>query len=141
MDWTQHADPGIKYFSGSATYEKHFTLTQNDMPGDTPLILDLGTVGEVAVVRVNGREAGVLWKEPYRVDIADWVRPGTNQLEVEVTNVWNNRLVGDQSLPAAKQITQTNLSGKFASDPPLIPSGLIGPVQLRTPVQVEAVWE
>jgi len=141
IDWTKHTDPGVKYFSGTATYHKSFDLPERHMPGDAPLMLDLGVVKEVAVVRVNGREAGVLWKEPYRVDVSDFVRPGSNQLEIEVTNVWNNRIVGDVSQAAEDRITRTNLFEKFKPDSPLLRSGLLGPVSLSQAVLAVAEWE
>lgn len=70
IDWTKHSNPGVKYFSGTATYHKTFSLPENYKSGDVPLMLDLGAVKEVAVVRVNGQEAGVLWKELYRIDVS-----------------------------------------------------------------------
>ncbi|PXA04386.1 hypothetical protein DDZ13_07590 [Coraliomargarita sinensis] len=140
VDWTRHPEAGVKYFSGTATYEKSFDLAQTPDDG-TPLILDLGKVKEVAVVRVNGKEAGTLWKEPYRIDIAELVRGGQNKLEVKVTNVWNNRLVGDTRSAGKKKITKTNISRLFEPDSPLLPSGLMGPVTLSAPVLVDAVWE
>jgi hypothetical protein len=78
---------------------------------------------------------GVLWKQPYRIDIGSFVRPGRNQLEISVTNLWNNRIVGDLRMELEKGFTQTNLKGKFTAKSPLLPSGLIGPVTLEFPVQ------
>lgn len=69
------------------------------------------------------------------------MRPGANQLEIEVTNVWNNRLVGDHNSALEDRVTRTNIFEKFKPDSPLLPSGLLGPVTLRTAVQVDAVWE
>lgn len=134
IDWTQHAEPGVKYFSGTATYHNEFELTQ--MPsGKTPsLILDLGSVKEVATVRINGKEAGILWKEPYQIDIAALVQPGKNEITIDVVNSWNNRLVGDSILKPEERITRTNLANKFNPKSPLLPSGLIGPVVIKVPV-------
>jgi len=140
IDWSRHPDPGVKYFSDTATYRKRFELPQAP-PSGAPHILDLGTVKEVALVRVNGQEAGVLWQAPYRIDIADLLRPGQNEFEVELTNVWNNRLVGDLKRAPEDRITQTNVLQKFKPDSPLLPSGLIGPVTLSSPVLPEAEWE
>jgi hypothetical protein len=141
LDWTRHADPGVKYFSGTATYQKAFNLPATLTASDGPLMLDLGTVKEVAVVRVNGEEAGVLWKEPYRIDVSGLVRPGRNELAIEVTNVWNNRLVGDVDKAPQDRITRTNLTEKFKPDSPLLSSGLLGPVSLSKAVRVDAEWE
>jgi alpha-L-rhamnosidase len=134
-----HPDPGIRYYSGLATYGKRFTLPAHS---SGPLLLDLGHVGEIALVRVNGCEAGYAWKPPYQVDITKCVKPGQNNLTVEVGNLWVNRLIGDAQ-PGATRITQTTfpfadggpgagfLTGKpYTAASPLVPSGLIGPVQI-----------
>ena len=121
------ADPGVKYFSGVATYTTSFTLPDGVRPG-APLWLDLGNVGDVAELRVNGEPAGNLWKAPYRADIGGLVRPGRNQLEVKVANLWVNRLIGDQQ-PGAAKIAFTS-DKTYTAKAPLRPSGLIGPVQL-----------
>lgn len=131
-DWTESADPGVRYFSGTATYRKSFEIAGSP----ETLVLDLGRVGEVATVKVNGKEAGILWKQPYSVDIAPFLKDGTNGLEISVTNLWNNRIVGDLQSDTDEDITRTNLRGKFTAKSPLIPSGLIGPVTLRKPLDV-----
>ncbi|MFM6830395.1 MAG: glycosyl hydrolase [Novosphingobium sp.] len=136
---SDNPDPGVRYFSGQATYRRTFTLPAH---GNGPLVLDLGRVGEVARVRVNGCEAGYAWKPPYEVDIARCVMPGTNVLTVDVGNLWVNRLIGDAQ-PGATPIAQTTfpfadggpgagfLTGKpYTSASPLVPSGLIGPVRI-----------
>jgi hypothetical protein len=132
-DWTKHSDPGVKYFSGTATYENTFTL--KTIP-KSPIILDLGSVKEVAVVTVNGKQAGVLWKEPYRIDISSLTKSGENLIETAVINTWNNRLVGDASAKPEERITLTNLSNKFNPKSPLISAGLLGPVVLKFPAIV-----
>lgn len=129
-DWTQHPDPGVKYFSGAADYHNTFTLTE---ASKNPIMLDLGTVKEVAVVRVNGKQAGILWKEPYQIDITALTQAGENQIEVKVINTWNNRLVGDASGKPEDRTTSTNLSHKFTPKTPLLSSGLLGPVVLKFP--------
>jgi hypothetical protein len=133
-DWTEHSDPGVRYFSGTATYRKQFALSDAAARGGGPIILDLGSVREVAEVTVNGRNAGLLWKQPYRIDIAPFTKAGGNQLEVSVTNLWNNRIVGDLQSDADRDFTRTNLKSKFSAKSPLLPSGLTGPVKLRFPV-------
>ena len=95
----QHSDPGVKYFSGTATYSKQISVPSRTRSGDRRLYLDLGWVHAVAQVRVNGRDLGLLWKPPFRADITQAVRPGENKLEVLVTNHWINRLIGDEQLP------------------------------------------
>jgi hypothetical protein len=159
----QHSDPGVKYFSGTATYSKQIRVPSGATSGDRRLYLDLGWVHVVAQVRVNGRDLGWLWKPPFRVDITPAARPGENKLEVLVTNHWINRLIGDEQLPpeneyepngAIKVIPEWFLQGKpkppggrttfatwrhFDKDSPLLVSGLVGPVRLRTAVRRQIV--
>ncbi|MCJ2183460.1 glycoside hydrolase [Novosphingobium sp. 1949] len=122
------AQPGVKYFSGEATYTRSFSLPARAKPGQ-PLWLDLGKVGDLAEVSVNGTRVGTVWHAPYRLDIAKAVRAGTNTLSVRVANTWVNRLVGDAQ-PGAKPITWTAMP-TYRADAPLRPSGLIGPVTLE----------
>lgn len=137
IDWTGSADPGVRYFSGTAIYQKRFAL-----PGGTPpsgeVFLDLGMVREVAAVKVNGRDAGVLWKQPYRIDVGPLLKAGENELEIAVTNLWNNRIVGDLRKDSNGTFARTNLKSKFRAGSPLLPSGLIGPVKLCFPMSVTA---
>jgi hypothetical protein len=93
------------------------------------LWLDLGKVGDLAEVWVNGRQVGTVWHAPYRIDIGSAVKPGSNELEVRVANVWVNRLIGDAQ-PGATKITFT-AAPTYKPDAPLRPSGLIGPVTLQ----------
>ena len=125
IDWTKHADPGIKFYSGTGVYSKSFTA-----PGGTGRVfLDLGELQSLCEVSVNGRELGVLWYAPFVVEITDALRAGENKLEVRVVNVWANRVIGDASLPPEKRRTKTNIV-KLTADTPLEPSGLLGPVRL-----------
>jgi len=127
----ENADPGIKYFSGEATYTKEFTTPRGWKPGQ-PLWLDLGDVRELAEVSVNGQLAGSAWHAPYRVEIGSTVRKGRNQLSVKVANLWVNRLIGDaqpNGQGGAQKITFTAMP-TYRADAPLRPSGLIGPVEL-----------
>lgn len=94
-----HPEPGVKYFSGTATYSHALETPSASRGIGARVVLDLGRVEVIAGVRVNGRSAGLLWKEPYRIDITDLVQPGRNLLEIEVTNLWTNRLIGDENLP------------------------------------------
>jgi len=134
LDWTEHPDPGVRYFSGTAVYRQRFMRPEAPEQGGGGVVLDLGDVKEVATVTVNGNEAGVLWKQPYRIDIAPFVRAGENAIEISVTNLWNNRIVGDLQASDDQDITRTNLKSKFSARSPLLRSGLIGPVMLRFPV-------
>ena len=122
--------PGIRYFSGVATYANSFRLPHTVRPG-APLMLDLGRVGDLAEVRVNGRIVGTAWHAPYRLDIAAAARPGVNRIEVRVANVWVNRLIGDAQ-PGAKPITWTAMPS-YRPDAPLRAAGLIGPVTIEMP--------
>jgi hypothetical protein len=129
VSWTQRPEEGIRFYSGTAVYEKSFDLPESLRDSKQPLVLDLGTVKELAEVRLNGQSLGVLWAPPLRVDVTDIVKPAGNRLEIDVTNFWPNRIIGDQSLPPEKRFTQTNIR-KLTKDMPLIESGLLGPVTL-----------
>jgi hypothetical protein len=128
-DWSKHAIEGIKYYSGRATYEKSFDLPESIKNADQ-IYLDLGRVENVAQVRLNGKELGIVWTAPWRVDMTEAVRAGDNRLQIDVINLWPNRLIGDAALPEAERRTVTNVK-KFKADSPLLPSGLLGPVTLQ----------
>jgi beta-galactosidase/beta-glucuronidase len=91
--------PGVKYFSGTATYTKRFTVTASAKAGGKRVYLDLGRAEVLAEVKVNGKDLGTLRKPPFRVDVTDAVHAGNNDLEVRLTNLWPNRLIGDEQLP------------------------------------------
>jgi hypothetical protein len=148
-DWTARPEEGIKYYSGTATYKRTFALPQSAIRSPkSRLYLDLGAVKNVARVRLNGRDLGVVWTAPWRVEITGAVRPGDNDLEIDVANLWPNRLIGDANLRKEKRLTTTNVrtydtmasgtygckvcaSRKKAGRPAaLLPSGLLGPVRL-----------
>jgi hypothetical protein len=130
-DWTTHAEPGIRYYSGIATYRRTFDLPESVRIGDAqPLYLDLGKVQVMARVRVNGIDCGVAWTAPWRVDISKAVRKSNNTLEIEVANLWPNRMIGDARTPD-RTYTQTTYH-PYQADHPLLPSGLLGPVRLTT---------
>lgn len=93
--WNEHRDEGVRYFSGTATYKK--TIRLND--SKARYTLDLGDVKNTARVIVNGKECAHLWKKPFRCDITDAVKKGDNTIEIEVTNLWPNRMIGDEQLP------------------------------------------
>lgn len=141
IPWNEHPHEGIKFFSGTAIYRKSFELTAEQ--SSRGVRLQLGQVYCTAQVRLNGKPLAILWTAPWSVDATPAIRPGNNALEIAVTNTWVNRLIGDAALPPEKRITKTNVAlrpGKrtpsfrlyqgFASEDPLMPSGLLGPVQL-----------
>lgn len=158
ISWSKHPDEGVKYFSGSATYRKTFSFTNGTETGNKlkrQLYLDLGKVAVMATVKLNGKDLGILWKPPYRVDITDAVRAGENVLEVSVVNLMVNRMIGDELLPedserkddgTLKKWPQWLLEGKpsptgrftftswrlWKKDSPLQESGLLGPVTIHT---------
>ncbi|MGV3540959.1 MAG: glycosylhydrolase-like jelly roll fold domain-containing protein [Rufibacter sp.] len=160
----KHKEDGVKYFSGTATYTKEFTVPAGALAPGKRLFLDLGRVEVMAEVKVNGKDLGTLWKPPYRVEVTEAVKSGRNSLEVQVTNLWPNRLIGDEQLPAVnkyggpkgdnpgviKELPAWYVQDKpmpaggrvafstymhFTKDSPLLESGLIGPVVLRQAVQ------
>jgi hypothetical protein len=127
VSWPQRSEEGIKYYSGTATYWKTFDLPEN-LRGRR-LVLELGEVKHVAEVRLNGKNLGILWAMPFRVDVTEAILPTENKLEIEVVNFWPNRIIGDQFLPPEKRFTRTNIR-KLTKDTPLMDSGLLGPVRL-----------
>ncbi len=150
-DWTKRPEDGIRYFSGKAVYSKAFDWPRASVRG--PLYLDLGAVKDLAGVRLNGRDLGVLWKRPCRVEITEVLRQGENTLEVEVVNLWLNRMIGDERLAEDSERKKGELvvwpqwlkdgkpspSGRrtfttwrlCAQDDPLLESGLLGPVTIK----------
>jgi len=126
-DWTSSKDDGVKYYAGMATYRKTFVLS--DLPkSETPLYLNLGKVHEMARVTLNGADLGVVWCKPWQVDITTALKEGENKLEIEVVNLWPNRLIGDAALPPEERLTWTIEGHPYTTDSELLPSGLLGPV-------------
>ncbi len=131
-DWSKHAEAGVKFFSGVATYRKAFDWQPQNSQLSTlnsQLFLDLGRVEVMARVKLNGKDVGTVWKPPFRVDVTAPLRPGENQLEVTVANLWPNRLIGDAGLPAEQRVARTTWN-PFTKDTELLASGLLGPVTL-----------
>jgi hypothetical protein len=164
ISWSEHSDPGIRYFSGKATYRKDIQIPAAMLAGSCRLHLDLGEVQVIASVKLNGKVLGDLWKPPFRVDITEAARAGTNSLELMVVNLWPNRLIGDANLPEdcewvespfggtmLKQWPSWLLAGKpsptgrftfttyrpWAKDAELLKSGLLGPVMLRVAAKIK----
>ncbi len=138
ISWTRSQDPGIRYFSGTATYTKTFALGGPQPPTGKRLYLDLGDLQKVGDVWLNGKHLGIAWAKPYEFDITDVVRSGQNDLKVEISNTWSNRLTGDAI--TGEKFTKTNITRQETlrwSEVPLLESGLLGPVTIdtRTPVK------
>jgi alpha-L-rhamnosidase len=125
--WTDSPDAGIRYFSGTATYRAGVDVKR--VEGER-VYLRLSDVREICTVRINGKSAGTVWAMPYRLDITDSLTAGRNRVELEVTNLWPNRIIGDAQLSAARTYTKTNIR-KYSANSPLLPSGLIGPVAIE----------
>jgi hypothetical protein len=159
ISWSDSTDAGIKYFSGTATYHKTVQIPADMIGQGHRLYLDLGDVKMLASVKLNGKDLGVLWKPPYRAEITSLAKTGDNVLEVKVTNLWPNRLIGDEQLPddsewrnavALDKFPQWMLDGKpsptgrftfttwkhWKKDSKLLLSGLLGPVTLIPSVEV-----
>ena len=126
--WSDNSDPGIRYFSGHATYTKHIDVPANWFKTGAVTMLDLGDVANLAEVSVNGKSVGTVWKTPFRLDISSAIRPGDNLVEVRVVNLWVNRLVGDAQ-PDANKVTFT-ARNPYKAKSPLVPAGLLGPVRI-----------
>jgi hypothetical protein len=129
VSWTRRPEQGIRYYSGRATYRKSFDLSASVRSSQKRVALDLGELKCVAQVRLNGKDLAVLWTKPFRVELTGALQPSGNLLEVDVVNLWTNRIIGDAALPAGKRFTRTNIS--FKPDDPLLESGLLGPVRLE----------
>ena len=130
-DWSRRPEPGIRYFSGMATYRCTFDVPQTALAEGTRIRLDLGSVHNLARVRVNGTDLGVVWCAPWSLDITDCARLKENRLEIDVANLWPNRLIGDRIVPEEQRVSWTTWN-PYQPDSPLLPSGLLGPVTLRS---------
>jgi len=154
----KHSDLNVKHFAGTATYMKTVVISKNELLPDKRLFLHLGRVEVVAEVKVNGKDFGVLWKEPFMIDITKAAKEGDNLLEIIVTNLWPNRLIGDEFLPEENQYTKDHNIKKlpdwyvnnqpkqgerltfstwksYSKTDPLFESGLLGPVKLLVSVE------
>jgi hypothetical protein len=155
ISWTDHACDGVRYFSGTATYERNLEISAARLNAGRELWLDLGMVKNLAQVSLNGQDFAILWKPPFRVNVSGAAKPGVNKLAIKVTNLWPNRLIGDEQLPGDVEWRadgglaswpQWLLDGKpspagrltfttwrhYTRNSPLLESGLLGPVMLRT---------
>ena len=127
--WSENAIPGVKYFSGTGSYTKTIQAPSNWFKDGSQIWLDLGSVKNLAEIEVNGKSLGIVWKMPFRVNVTGVLQQGENTLEVKVTNLWVNRLIGDQQPNNKKKITYTTREF-YQADSPLLPSGLLGPVKI-----------
>ena len=132
ISWHNHNEEGIKYFSGTASYLKEIDIPAEMMAENYRLTIDLGEVRDLARVVVNGKDAGILWKLPFSADITEFLVPGKNEIEIKVTNVWANRLIGDEVNPQEKRYTEpmTTMHYDEPHEQTLLPSGLLGPVKI-----------
>jgi hypothetical protein len=158
QSWTESDNDGIRFFSGIATYRKSIQVPET-LAGQDRLFLELGDLAEIAEVTLNGKRLGLVWLPPYRIEISAAVKAGLNQLEVRVANLWANRLNGDSLLPEAERFTRSNLDriqtdptsdssfGRvprgetrpvYTTLPPLMRSGLFGPVRIISPAPAPA---
>ena len=136
--WNEHPDNEIKYFAGTAIYTKSFELTAEQ--ATHPSRLDLGDIHDIAHIWINGEDLGIIWTKPWTVNLSGFLKEGMNELKIEVTNCWANRLIGDAALPEDKRSVKTNVRlvpdrseykrghQATSADDPLLPSGLSGPV-------------
>jgi len=137
ISWTDHENQGINYFSGTASYTNSFTIPEEELQNKRNIAIDLGEVLDVAEVFVNGKSAGILWTSPFRIDIQDYVKPGKNNLEIRITNMWINRLTGDINLPIEEKFCKTNRPPIMRARSPIDDetyriqrAGLLGPVNI-----------
>jgi len=131
VSWSDSKDSAMKYYSGKALYSAAFHLSSSEM-ANSEISVDLGNVQEIASVRVNGKDAGVAWIAPFKLDITGQVREGENDLEITVVDSWVNRLIGDSYLPFERRFTKTNVMKFNAPDKEsyLRKSGLMGDVRI-----------
>jgi hypothetical protein len=156
-----HADPGVKYFSGTATYTAKASVPPKSLADDVVATLDLGAVRDVAEVTINGQRVGIVWKTPFTADVTKYLKPGENEIVIAVTNTWVNRMIGDEQIPPdvkyatdGSKFTLGRLAEfpawfndpeavrnrkriafpmwkHYEKDSPLTESGLLGPVHLK----------
>jgi hypothetical protein len=157
-DFSKQTDDTVKYFSGTAVYEKTIRINASDLSANKAVVLDLGQLHDIAELEINGEKVCVLWYPPYRTTVTPWLKPGNNTLSIHITTNWANRLIGDEQYPEDFEWTDTNQGLRamtslpewfvnnrprpvkerktfipwyyFNKDSPLYPAGLLGPVKL-----------
>ncbi|MDR2675457.1 MAG: hypothetical protein LBC18_11530 [Opitutaceae bacterium] len=128
QSWTEFPDDGVRHYSGTAVYAAAFEWDASAHPGGR-VWLDLGRVAELAEVSLNGAPCGIAWTPPYRVEVTPALRAGTNELRIEITNTWFNRLAGDRDKPESERLARTT-APDATKGRPLLDAGLLGPVTL-----------
>jgi hypothetical protein len=128
--WSDNADAGVKYFSGTGTYTKSLDIPADWLKADARIWIDLGDVKNLAEIVVNGQNLGEVWHAPYRIDATAALKPGSNDISIKVTNAWVNRLIGDEQ-PGAVKITFADVK-PYRAESALLPSGLLGPVTISS---------
>ena len=143
--WNENTDPLIKYFSGTASYTNSFYLSEEE--AKSPARLQLGEVHDISHIWINGKDMGTVWTAPWSVDITGALKEGVNELKIEITNCWANRLIGDAGLPENEWTTKTNVRRvpdrseyksshqAFSATDELMTSGLVGPVKIEFGVE------
>ena len=155
ISYTDHQNEGVRYFSGTAEYNTTIDVPQKIIVKNSSIYLDLGEVNVIAEVKINGKNLGTYWKPPFKIDVTSAIKSGVNLVQVSVTNLWPNRLIGDEiqfpagkfydkealtyfrnwtsnttnPLPDPNRFTFTTFRA-WSKDDKLLPSGLIGPVTL-----------
>ncbi len=148
FSFTVHPEHKIKYFSGIAAYETEFAIPAKVNLNNYQISLNLGEVANVAEVKINDYDAGILWHIPYRLDISSFIKPGINKLQVKVANLWPNRMIGDYKLPESERKVKSNVvrmpngwSIPLQQLPNeqygLLPSGLLGPVTISYQLKMD----
>lgn len=129
VTWDQHPNDAIRYYSGRAVYSHQFSIPP--ITGHQPVYLTIDSIFNLATVRINGVDCGTLWTQPYRLDISKALRPGQNKIQIEVSNTWANRLIGDMRLPEHQRITWTTAPLSILEGKPLLKAGLEGRVRIE----------
>jgi hypothetical protein len=129
--WTNVENDGVKFYSGTATYTRDFTVAADALSGKTEAFVTFEDIQEMARVFVNGHDCGIVWLPPYKANITPWLKAGNNTITVQVLNTWNNRIVGDLRNPGETQYTSTNVkTSRFRANGPLLESGLLGKAEI-----------
>jgi hypothetical protein len=128
--WSDSELEGIKYYSGTVTYTREFSIREGTTSEHTEVFVTFEDIQEMGRVFINGQDCGIVWTPPYTVNITPFVKPGINQIALEVVNTWNNRIVGDLRNPDKPSYTQTNAKSKFSKESPLLKSGLLGKAEI-----------
>jgi hypothetical protein len=128
ISWTRSSDKGIRFYSGTATYENTFTFA--NMNSAKRYWLDLGEIRDVGIAKVwlNEEDLGTIWTKPFSVEVTEALKSGHNKIRIDVVNCWRNRLIGDRDIPLEQRYTRTNITVR--KDWQVLESGLLGPVRI-----------